>query len=298
MTTPPSGSCSTVTRPATPGTRTWTSAISFCRPCPRPTFQWQSVDLAGLPLAETESTGGSLTYFVDIDVSSVPTNVEVTVTLPPSFSYVPGSSSLGENPIADPAGGTSLVWTLNDLSVGDHTLGFGANAGIGLGPAQATVSTSVGGTTTSTSSTSVDVIDGEEPAIDNPAIGAPLTPGVLDSAETTQGDLNIGYLTSPGDLNDWTVTVPQGAELSLALTNLPATYDLELFGPTPAQLQGTPGQDLGGVTDSLPSIAPAQHDRGRRPAPRTCRSLPRPGTCSRPSPTTPTARASTSRPLR
>ena len=65
-------------------------------------------------------------------------------------------------------------------------------------------------------------------------------------AASTDGNLNIGYLTSPGDLNDWPVTVSQDDELSLALTNLPATYDLELFGPTAQQLQGTPDQDFQG----------------------------------------------------
>ena len=85
---------------------------------------------------------------------------------------------------------------------------------------------------------------------------ASLTAGVLDSSHTSQGDLNIGYVTSPGDLNDWSVTVPQGGELSLALTNLPATYDLALFGPSGTQLQGNPNQTLGGVTDTLPTLDP------------------------------------------
>ncbi len=87
-----------------------------------------------------------------------------------------------------------------------------------------------------------------------------LTPG---SPTTTPGNLNIGYLTSPGDIDDWAVTVSAGEELSLALTNLPATYDLELFGPNAqqSQLQGAPSQDLTGVADTLPSITPGCHDR-------------------------------------
>ncbi len=78
---------------------------------------------------------------------------------------------------------------------------------------------------------------------------------VTGTPSGTGGDLNIGYLTSLGDLNDWAVTVPAGSpELSVALTNLPATYDLELFGPSALQLQGAPTQDLSGVSDTLPSI--------------------------------------------
>ena len=42
----------------------------------------------------------------------------------------------------------------------------------------------------------------------------------------------------------------------MALTNLPATYDLELFGPRRTAVAGHPSQDLPGVTDTLPSITP------------------------------------------
>ena len=99
---------------------------------------------------------------------------------------------------------------------------------------------------------SVDVVDGEEPAVNHSSMPPTLVTGTPSG---TGGDLNIGYLTSLGDLNDWAVTVPAGSpELSVALTNLPATYDLELFGPSALQLQGAPTQDLSGVSDTLPSI--------------------------------------------
>ena len=84
-----------------------------------------------------------------------------------------------------------------------------------------------------------------------------MTPGTLNSVATTNGNLNIGYLTGPANLNDWAIlNVPQGAELSLALTNLPATFDLELFGPGGQQLQGAPSQTISGVTDTVPSVTP------------------------------------------
>jgi hypothetical protein len=229
---------------------------------PPATYQWQSVDLANLPLAADESAGGAVSYTVSLDVSGQPTAAGVTVDLPASFSYVPGSSELDSSAIADPVVGSSLEWSLPVMSVGAHSLTFEANAGTGLGPASANVSVTIGAATVSTSEASVDVVDGEEPAIDNPSTAVALVPGVLDSSETSQGDLELGYLTSPGDLNDWSVNVAQGAELSLSLTNLPATYDLELFGPSPAQLQGTPSQNLGGVTDTLPSLASGTTSEG------------------------------------
>jgi choice-of-anchor C domain-containing protein len=221
---------------------------------PPSSYPWQSVSLPTLPLAADGSAGGTVTYTLTLTLSNEPATVLVDLNLPPTFSYVPGSSTItGEPSLTDPTpAGSSLEWALA-LEPATYTLTFGANAGIGIGAATATVSTSIGGTTNSTSSATVDVVDGEQPTIDTPGSSATLTPGTLT---TTQGDLNIGYLTSPGDLDDWSVGVSAGEELSLALTNLPATYDLELFGPNGPQLQGTPSQDLAGVSDTLPSITP------------------------------------------
>jgi hypothetical protein len=221
---------------------------------PPSSYPWQSVSLPTLPLAADGSAGGTVTYTLTLTLSNEPATVLVDLNLPPTFSYVPGSSTItGEPSLTDPTpAGSSLEWALA-LEPATYTLTFGANAGIGIGAATATVSTSIGGTTNSTSSATVDVVDGEQPTIDTPGSSATLTPG---TPTTTQGDLNIGYLTSPGDLDDWSVGVSAGEELSLALTNLPATYDLELFGPNGPQLQGTPSQDLAGVSDTLPSITP------------------------------------------
>jgi uncharacterized protein YjbI with pentapeptide repeats len=231
---------------------------------PPATYQWQSIDLASVPLAADEidgGTGGSETYTATIDVRYAPATVQLSVTLPPTFAYVPGSTELDGKAASDPSDGPPLKWTLPTLPVGKHTLSFKANAGIGLGPATATLSAAVEGTVVSASSATVDVIDGEQPQINSASTGYPLGAGTLNTVPITpsdQGDLNLGYLTSPGDLDYWAVYVPQGAELSLALTNLPAPneYDLALFGPGSPQLQGTPSEDLSGVTDTLPTLTP------------------------------------------
>ena len=73
------------------------------------------------------------------------------------------------------------------------------------------------------------MVDGEEPD-STLATATPLAPNTL----------NIGFMTSATDVNDWSVAVNQGQELALALTNLPAQYDLELFAPLQQQLQGAP----------------------------------------------------------
>ena len=228
---------------------------------PPASYPWQAVTLPALPLAADETAGGTVTYTATLTVTNAAT-LEASVSLPATFAYVPNSSSLDGGSVPDPAptdcaliGGQtscSLTWTFPSLGLGTHTLSFAANAGIGLGPATATLSTSIGGSPGPSSVASVDVVDGEEPAVNHSSMPPTLVTGTPSG---TGGDLNIGYLTSLGDLNDWAVTVPAGSpELSVALTNLPATYDLELFGPSALQLQGAPTQDLSGVSNTLPSI--------------------------------------------
>ena len=221
---------------------------------PPASYPWQSLSLSDLPLAanETPGGGGAATYTATVTVPS-PGTQQVSVDLPPTFAYVPGTTSVdGEaapDPIDGPSSTGSLTWAL-PLTEGAHVLQFEANAGIGLGTANATVS--VNGQP-STATAPVEVVDGEDPAVSSQATALALTAG---APPFTSGNLSIGYLTAPGDVNDWTVQVTQGEELSVALTNLPAIYDLELFGPAPQQLQGTPSQDLPGVTDTLPALAP------------------------------------------
>ena len=221
---------------------------------PPASYPWQSYTLSDLPLAADEppGDGGTTTYSATFTVSS-PGVQQITADLPPTFAYVPGSTSVDGAAAPDPTDGPSnpatVTWALA-LTEGTHVVNFEANAGIGLGPANATIS--VNGQSSSAAAP-VEVVDGEDPAASSPATALALTAG---APPFTSGNLSIGYLTSPGDLNDWSVQVAQGEELSIALTNLPATYDLELFGPAPQQLQGTPSQDLPGVTDTLPTLTP------------------------------------------
>jgi choice-of-anchor C domain-containing protein len=221
---------------------------------PPASYPWQSVNLSSLPLAANATGGGDETYTASITSASAQT-AQISVTLPTSFAYVPGSTTLNGGAAADPSSGPPLSWTL-PLNAGQNALSFEVAAGIGLGPATATLSVTAGGAT-ATSPATVDVVDGEQPAITSASTALALTPGTPDSTPVTQGNLNIGYLTSAGDLNDWAVTVTAGEELSLALSNFPAAdqYDLELFGPGVTQLQGAPSQDLPGVNDTLPSLA-------------------------------------------
>jgi len=219
---------------------------------PPASYPWQTVNLGGLPLAADATAGGTVSYTLTVTLSNAPATVLVKLTLPPGFSYVHNSANWSDGALIDPSpSGGSLYWALG-LEPAAYPITFQAKAGIGLGPTTTTASSSIGGTVESSASAPVDVVDGEEP--DNTAaLATPLTPG---DTSGDGGNLNLGYLTSSGDLNDWAVAVSQGQELSVALTNLPANYDLELFGPGPPQLQTAPLDSLPGVSDSVPSVTP------------------------------------------
>ena len=219
---------------------------------PPASYPWPTVSLASLPLAASASASETVTYSANLTVMQQTGTVQASLSLPPTFSYVAGSAELDGSPIPDPAGTSTLTWTFNQLAGGTHALTLKANPGLNIGSATATLSASIGGTAIPTATAPVQVVDAEEPD-DTATTATLLTPG---TPPLNNGNINIGYLTSPGDLNDWSVTVPAGEELSLALTNLPATYDLELFGPNSPQLQGAPDQDLSGVSDTLPSLTP------------------------------------------
>ena len=210
---------------------------------PPQSYPWQTVDLAGVPLAQYESAGGNDRFTVPLQVSGGDATVQLTITLPPTFAYVAGSATSTAQRHRRRRRRRSLTWSL-PMSEGAHTFSFEANAGILLGPATMSVTASTA-SSSSTVSTTVTVTDGEEPDA-TLATATPLVPNTL----------NLGFMTERTDLNDWSVTVSQGQELALALTNLPAQYDLELFSPAQPQLQGAPSQLLPAVDDIVPGLSP------------------------------------------
>jgi len=217
---------------------------------PPQSYTWQDVDLSDVPLAQDESASTTQVepYTVTLNVAAPGGTANVTVDLPPTFAFV-GSATItgpsGTSTLPPPASTSTLNWSLPSLSPGTYTISFNADAGIDLGPAAATVSASIG-STTSTGSVNVDVVDGES------GHDSPSTPTQLG-----MNALNLGYIASPTDIDDWSVTLTQASqELSLELSNLPADYDLELFGPS-EQLLGAPSQQLSPVTDTVPALDPS-----------------------------------------
>lgn len=65
------------------------------------------------PTVEADSENSEVTGSDDT------TNIELTVTLPPGMSYVPGSSEPEPKITVNPDGSTTLTWELNDRKIGD-----------------------------------------------------------------------------------------------------------------------------------------------------------------------------------
>ncbi|HTX01453.1 MAG TPA: hypothetical protein VMD59_21900, partial [Acidimicrobiales bacterium] len=226
---------------------------------PAQSYPWPTIDLDAVPLAANATNGGVETYTSTINLTGSASGglVDVSAELPPGFAYVASSATIDGSaapaPVAQ-ASAASVEWAL-DLAPGSHTFIFDAAAGIGLGAASASVTAALSGLAgvsgdTSSSTGAAQVTAGLEPD-DTLASATPLSTGTL----------NLGYMTSSTDLNDWSINVAQGQELALALTNLPADYDLELFEPSTAgneqDLQPGATGESAQVDDSVPSIDPA-----------------------------------------
>ncbi|MGC9961907.1 MAG: Ig-like domain repeat protein, partial [Acidimicrobiales bacterium] len=232
---------------------------------PPASYPWQSVSLPSLPVARPPEVTFTYSY-----TFGQPVNFNLQAALPSGFSYVPGSTTeSGEGSIPDPiVSGSTLIFGQQDESAPFYpftgTITFKATPGLDIGPQATTMSDTVvdgsqNAIDSSTAASALNVVDSEDPTIDTPGDSIVLPTGTV----SLPGDLNVGYLRSQGDVNDWQVTVSQGDELSLALTNLPATYDLEVFGPNGQSLSPTPPTEaVPGVSDTLPSVTPSSNTEG------------------------------------
>ena len=229
--------------PDTPGFPSITLSDLLAGIAPPTSYPWQSVDLTNLPLGQSESAGGTETFTATMTVlGTTPTPMSVSLALPPGFTYVAGSATLDGSPTADPNPTSSPLTFTPTLGVGTHDLSVQARSGLDLGPAVASV-TATSGSVSSNASTSVNVLDGDQPD------GTPADATPIDTAS-----LNLGHISAPGAVGYWQIPVSQGDELALSLSNLPADYDLALYSPSGSSLQGSPVQELPGVTDAPPSL--------------------------------------------
>ena len=205
---------------------------------------WQGLDLEATSLQNVANpTEPVLTYTMSLDVKGDrPAATSVQFTLPPSFVLVPGTFKIDGVTATDPTVGSGNIASLalGTLAPGAHTATLGSRAGLTLGPATATAAgTATAGTNTATASSSktVTVLESFEQG------GTGLC-GDLDACDTKtlQPDtLYLAHISNQSDRDLYRFTVPatraRSRRASILLSNLPADYDLVLYGlrRTPAR---------------------------------------------------------------
>ena len=239
---------------------------------PESTFPWQDVDLATPGLAAASTGGGEVTLTATTVVANGPAALTEVLTVPAGFSLVTGSSTFDGQPAThDPTvSGDTLTATPGDSTGTDiYSVEVRPNEVLGSQPVSVTATIAGGGTRSAAASINIT-----DPFAGN---GSPNTP----SPSTLQPDsLNVTFLSAPNVLAYWDINVPAGDALSLDMSDLPADYDMVLYGPPTTELSSTPTQVTAGVTDTPPGD---QSSGGQQDAPDPGSVLPLPHSPWRPS---------------
>ncbi len=245
-------------------------------------FAFETLNIFDTSLSLYASPPGAAPYSVDFTLApnggptGVPATIAVSVTLPRTFAYAPGSSKLVQSPgtcsagapVDDPSltqlagnpGVTKATWSVTGNVGSSYTLCFSTRPGIVLGPQSASAAATPGGgaTVSADAPEPVTVVDGSEPSNNTPS-SAPVL---------ATSNLHLSYLTSASDVDYYRVAVPAvGSRTTFHLSHLPVDYDLVVYGPeqTPLRppsastppLDGDPlvdtGSELTHRTDALPS---------------------------------------------
>src|SRR6202034_271695 len=139
----------------------------------------------------------------------------------------------------------------NSTGTDTYSVDVRPNEVLGAQPVSVTASLATGGS--SSANTSVNVTD---PFAGN---GAAPTPSTLQP-----DSLNVSFLSAPNVSAYWDINVPAGDSLSIDLSDLPADYDMVLYGPPTTELSADPTQVTAGVTDTPPAD---QSSDGQQDAP-------------------------------
>ncbi|MEM9654639.1 MAG: hypothetical protein AAGA65_21290 [Actinomycetota bacterium] len=190
-------------------------------------YDWAELDLRSLDLPpDATVTIGTL-----FEVTGGTANVQLQIALPPNSEYVPGSASLGIVPasvgvtgVNDPiVSGNQLEFRLGNVEEGlPYLLSIETTAGLQLGNRAIEARGRVAGTDIDDEDTSsVAVVEAFEP---NDVV-ADATPAETDT-------VYISHISSADDVDVFQIDLEEGARLALSLSDLPADYDLAVFGPT------------------------------------------------------------------
>ena len=225
--------------------------------------QWQTLDVSSTPLQNVASpTEPVETYTITVTpTGDRPAVTSVQLTLPSGFVLVPGTFKVDGAAQPDPAVGSGNVVTLplGTLAPGPHSVTIGTRAGLATGPATATAAgtaTAGADTASATSSKTVSVVESFENG------GTP-TCSDTDNCDTETLQPNVLYVAhvstaSDRDLFRFNVPSTPGTKTSasIVLSNLPADYDLVLYGPATNRLRNAPSQSASPVNDNGLSLYP------------------------------------------
>ncbi|MDW3213051.1 MAG: choice-of-anchor Q domain-containing protein [Ilumatobacteraceae bacterium] len=246
---------------------------------PPESIPWNEVDLTvpGIQNADTVNDS-TFQYLAAVDLTAAAAELTVSVAIPPGFSYVPGGSSLDGTPVADPElscpGGScvdpageptpiTLTYRLADVGSGEHTLAIDTRAGFELGTF--TASASASGTSS----------PGDDPATTGPSTfdvtvtapdRGPTVPVVIETggvcATSGPGDVNLGWVSSTTDgidLYQFDISEEAarcGVRADVFLSNLPADYDVVLYGEKSEPLRGAPTESIAYLDDVTLDLNP------------------------------------------
>lgn len=223
---------------------------------------WEDIDLDGgelQPLATPSED--TFTQELGIDVrGGAPADVVVTVTLPDGFALDRGTAVLDGIATGDPTvDGPTLRFSLPALPAGHHVLTYEVWAGLRLGSATTSAqATATAGGVSASSTVVTDAVDVDE-AFEPDAVGT--APAAADDAEPPYRELSadrleVAHLSAPGDVDLYRFEVSaedarRGIRASIRLSNLPADYDLALYGPPTVPLRGAPTEERDMLPDHL-----------------------------------------------
>ncbi|MFK7920147.1 MAG: HYR domain-containing protein, partial [Ilumatobacter sp.] len=223
---------------------------------------WTDVKLGSI---ELENATGAQTFTSGFEVVGgigIDRTVTIRSTIPDDAVYAAGTTVIRAGDSGTLPGGAGeptidgnqLVWTLSGvrsavryeididvvsaLSLGTNTVGTtGAIVGLGIG---------------ATGFTSVGVQQAFEPN------DVPTDVGVVD---VVSGSIYASHIATSTDVDLFAIDLPAGARLSVALSDLPADYDLVVYGP-PVQALAPPLRQIEPSEPPLLTLDPTVNDDG------------------------------------
>ncbi len=230
---------------------------------------WDQLNLDNVYLQNAASPKQPvLKYTMNLTVKGdVPANANVQFTLPPGFdlprqvdpttgAVTSTALKVDGSTLPQPAIDANNVATLalGTLTPGVHTVTLDTYAGLTLGPATANANataTAPGASVTAQASKTVNVVE----ALENGNSGDPsseIAPADTVTLDPNNPTLDLAQLSTPTDRDLYRFQIPndgQTRSASIVLGNLPADYDMVLYGPQNTLLRNTPTQRILPVDD-------------------------------------------------